>query len=256
MSGGIVEGICLRRTAYGEHDAVVTWFCDELGKRSAMVRGVTRPTSQHLAACQLFVQARLLFSAGKRLPVLTQSEVLESHYGLRADLLRTACATYAVELLDRAVEEAEPLDGAYDLLRSTLGHLVAAAEPEPALLSYELRLVTLLGYQPVLDRCARCGDLIRETRAWFVPPVGGLVHWNEAAPSEPAVAVDPRAVKALRRLIDPQTYGLDLRLAHLPAELAGPLRAAVRAFTQEHLETNPKSLRFLEQVLHDTDAAD
>jgi len=242
-----VEGICLRRVEVGEHDGVVTFMTREAGKLAAMVRGLLGPRSKHAAACQMFVRSRLQFAAGRKLPILAQAEILTSHYGLREDLLRTAWATYACELLDRAVPDNEPHEALYELLVETLATLVQAADPAAPAHSFELRLLAELGYQPVLDRCAVTGRPILGEQALFCPAAGGLV--TPGLTDAPAVPVDRRTVAAMRRLLEPAAYGFDLAATRVPPALAKPLRLALRAYVAHHLETEPRSAAFLDQLL-------
>ncbi|NUQ01331.1 MAG: DNA repair protein RecO, partial [Armatimonadetes bacterium] len=238
----------LRRTDYGEFDAVVTFLTRDAGKLACIARGVKRPRSKNSPACQMFVLSRLSLAAGRRLPVLTQTDIVESFYGLREDVWRAAYATYLCELVDRALPDEEPHPGLYELLLATLRGVIASAEPEALAHSFELRLLAELGYEPVLDRCARCGEAIGEEEALFSPAAGGLVHVEEHDPREPAVQVSPRVVAAMRRLLRPERYEVDLLRTQIPSALAAPLRQAVRAHLAFHLETEPKSLRFLDQL--------
>jgi hypothetical protein len=61
--------------------------------------------------------------------------------------------------------------------------------------------------------------------------------------------VDRRTVAAMRRLLDPAGYGFDLAETRIPPALAKPLREALRAYVAYHLETEPKSAAFLDQLL-------
>lgn len=245
---GIDEGLCLRRVDYGEHDAIVTFLTRDRGKLGALARGVKKPKSANAPACQMFVLSRLHLVPGKRLPILAQTEIVTSHYELREDLWTSAYATYLCELTDRALPEDEPVPEVYALLLQTLALLLEAEEPEAAVRSFELRLMAELGYQPVLDRCARCGERIDDETAMFCPAAGGLVHVDDADPREWSIEVDPRLVKALRRLLEPDRLGTDLARTHIPEPLAAPLREAVRGFLRCHLETEPKSAAFLDQL--------
>jgi len=219
----------------------------EAGKVACMARGLLGPKSKHSAACQMFVRSRLQIVPSLKLPILAQSDILSSYYALREDLLRTAWATYVCELLDRALPDHEPHEALYELLVETLDTILAAADPAAPAHSFELRLLDDLGYRPVLDRCAVTGQPISGDEAWFCPAAGGLV--TPGACDEAAVPVDPRTVAAMRRLLDPAAYEFDLAATRVPPALAKPLRLALRLYVAHHLETEPKSAAFLDQLL-------
>ena len=240
------EGVCLRRVEVGEKDGVVTFMTRDQGKLAAMVRGLLGPKSKHAAACQMFVRSRLQFASGRNLPILAQAEILTSHYGLREDLLQTAWATYVCELLDRALPDREPHEALYEILIETLDHLLRADDPAAPSHSFELRMLSELGYLPVLDRCVVTGRPIQGDQATFCPGEGGLVSPELGAAG---VTVNRRTVAAMRRLLEPDAYGFDLAETRIPPELAKSLRAALRAYVAYHLETEPKSAAFLDQLL-------
>lgn len=242
-----VEGVCLRRVEVGEQHGVVTFMTREAGKLACMVRGLLGPKSKHAAACQMFVRSRLQIVPSLKLPVLAQCDIVTSYYGLREDLLRSAWATYACELLDRALPDSEPHETSYELLLETLETLLTAADPAAPAHSFELRLLDDLGYRPVLDRCAVTGQPILGDHALFCPTAGGLVA--PGACDAPGVPVDRRTVAAMRRLLEPEAYGFDLTATRVPEALAKPLRLALRAYVAHHLEAEPKSAAFLDQLL-------
>ena len=248
MNPAIEDGICLRRVDYGEADAIVTFLTRERGKLGCFAKGVKRANSRNAPVCQLFAVSRLQLVEGKRLPLLAQSELLDSFYPLREDVWRTAYATFACELCDRALPDHEPAEAVFELLLTTLHQLAPAGEPEALIHSFELRLMATLGYQPVLDHCARCGGGIEEQCAVFCPAAGGLIHAEHHDPREEGVVVTPRVVKALRRLLQPDEYGLDLLHTHIPPPLATALREALAAHRRCYLETEPRSVQFLEQL--------
>ncbi len=249
MTDSTDDGLCLRRADYGEFDAVVTFLTRQGGKRPCAVKGVRRPRSRNAPVCQLFVHSRLQIVAGRGLARLAQAEVIDSFYALREDLWQSARATYCCELADRAVPDDEPQEALYELLLETLTCLCAAEDGRAPLHSFELRLTALLGYEPVLHRCARCGEPIEERTAAFCPAAGGLVHLEDTDPRDEYREVSPRLVKAMRRLLDPARYGVDLLCTQIPEALADDLREAIRAHLRYHLDTEPKSAAFLDQLL-------
>jgi len=248
----VTEGVCLRRSDTGEHDAVVTFLTPDHGKVACVAKGLRRPRSRNLAACAIGAWTRLQLIARRGgLPVLGQTDLIESFHALRQDVWRSAYTTYLCDLTARALPDDAPQGGVYVLLVATLRAMLSAVEPEPAVHSYELRLLSQLGYEPMLSHCAQCGETIAEETAALCPSAGGLVHLECWDPRQAGVEVGPRVVKAMRRLLDPERYGLDLAHTTIPEPLAAPLRQAVTAFVKHHLEVEPKSLEFIERLRHD-----
>lgn len=242
------DALCLRSREVGEHDLIVTYLTHDAGKLAVMARGVKRAKSRNAPLCGMFTRCKLRLAAGRGLPVLAQGELLESHYALREDLWRAAYATYLCELTDRALPDAEPQPGVFELLLWSLTGLTLAPDGAALVHSYELRLLTALGYQPVLDGCARTGVEFTGEVAWFSPAAGGLIHPDALEPGEVAVEVTPKVVRAMRRLLDPVGYEVDLLQLTIPPDLLPTIRAANRAQVRYYLETEPKSAEFLDQL--------
>jgi DNA repair protein RecO (recombination protein O) len=186
-------------------------------------------------------------ATGSHLPVLTQAQLEDSFYPLREDIWRSAYAGYACELADRALPDGEPQDEVFELLLLTLRGLTQAPDGAALMHSFELRLLALLGYEPVLDRCVLCGQPVQDD-ARFLPAAGGLAHAAEAPAGSGSLPIDPATVRALRRLLRPEDYDLDLSQIRIPPAVLRPLREITKRFLVYHLESEPKALGFLEQL--------
>ena len=243
-----LDAVCLRRHDVGDYDAVVTFLTRSRGKIATMARGVKRPRSRKAPACQIFVRSRIELARGAPLPGLSQAVVEESFYALREDLQRSAYASYVCELCDRALPDEAAHAEVYELLVETLGGLTLAEDGAAVCHSFELRLLVLLGYEPALDRCARCGAPVDLADALFSPAAGGLVHRHEATGDSAAGEATPQLLAALRRLMDPEAYELDLPATRIPPELEERLRRCLRAYRRYHLEFEPRSEAFLDQL--------
>ena len=242
--------LCLRRREHGESDLIVTFLTREQGKLAVVARGVRKPRSRHAAVCQPFALARLQLATraeGGGLPTLAQAELLETFYDLRADLDRSARAAYLLELCDLALPDHEPQPLLFDLLMASLTLLVGAADPRVVQHSFELRLLAELGLEPVLDRCTQCGQPLGEEPVLFDAAAGGLLHARHGG-SPQSSGVSPEVVRAMRRLLRPEGYELDLASLRLPTTLARPLAVALRLAVRCFLDAEPKALAVIEQL--------
>ncbi|HIE51923.1 MAG TPA: DNA repair protein RecO [Armatimonadetes bacterium] len=238
-----VEAIVLRQRPLGEHDAIVVLLSRERGKLSAVAKGVKRPHSKLAAVIQPFVWGRYFLARGGKMALLTQGEVHESFYPLREDVWRVAYATYCCELLERALPEAEPHPALFDLLRTTLTQLLRAEETMALAHSFELRALALLGYEPDLERCLGCKGAVDGKRVFFSAARGGLLCESCRDRDRQALPICEGTVQYLRLLLHPgQT---DLTRVKISGRSEGELAAVLRAHIRYHLETEPRSARFL-----------
>jgi DNA repair protein RecO (recombination protein O) len=155
------EGIVLRTRPVGEADNIITLFTVSEGKIGVSARGARRGRSRLLAATQPFTHTRSMLWRGRGLDSLSQAEIIQSFRSLREDLPRLAHASYAVELLEALVPERDPNPELFGLLLATLTYLSQADGDVKTLAKatnvFELRLLSILGYEPQLERCVVCG---------------------------------------------------------------------------------------------------
>ncbi len=249
------EGIVLRSRNLGEADKILTLFTREEGKVQAAANGARRPRSALAAATQPFTHGFMLCFRGRGLDRLSQCEIRESFAGLREDLVKAAYATYFAELIDGFTRERDRQPDIFLLLLAIQHMLQAGSDPEVTARIFELRLLTLAGFRPELERCASCDrEVGGETGATpkaarlggFSPTAGGILCDDCAPPDETAFTVPPGAVESAKFLMT-----ADLRKAialKLPPTVAGPLERMTADYIQHHLERPLKSLAFLREV--------
>jgi DNA repair protein RecO (recombination protein O) len=154
-------GIVLSALRYGETSKIVRLATRELGVQSAIAKGALRPKSRFGAALQLLSEgtAHLLTREHRELHILTAFDLTRVHVGLAADVGRYAAASALAEVLLRFAP-ADPHPASYDLLRDALGLLEVTPPAALDAITFRIlwRLVSVLGFAPSLDACARDGQ--------------------------------------------------------------------------------------------------
>ena len=196
------EAVVIRRSDFGEADRLLTLFTQDRGKVRAVGKGARKPQSRKTGHVELFMRSRFLIAVGRDLDIVTQAEMVEAYPQLRADLVRATYASYAVELLDRFTVDDDPHRDIYDLLSAALGWFATVPDGELLLPAryYELRLLSLTGFQPRLFNCLHCGEPIREQDQSFSADLGGLLCPNCGEVDPRARPISAAAVKVMRYL--------------------------------------------------------
>jgi len=245
-----VDGIIIRVRQFQEADKVAVMLTREEGKIQTVAKGARRPRNRFAAAIQLFTCVRAQLFRGRNLDTLSQVEIVESFRTLREDLVRTAYATYACELADALLPERQKQEGVYLLLLTSL-YLFNEADmaPEPILRAYELKLLSLLGFRPSLDRCVGCetteiGDGGEPVR--FAPALGGVLCPTCASEGEAVFRISRGALESMKRLLEG-----DIRRAaalRLSGGVAAEVDRALTAYIQHRTERRLKSKEFLDTL--------
>ena len=164
---------------YGETSKIARLATRELGVQSAIAKGALRPRSRFGAALHLLSEgtATLHLARSGDLHTLTQFDPREIRTGLAERMDRFATASLLAELMLRFAPASRHPES-YDLFRDALAVLEAApaAAVEPLGLRATWRLVSVLGFAPALDACARDGSAVApDAAACFSAPDGGIL---------------------------------------------------------------------------------
>ena len=170
------EGVVLRTNKLGEADRIVTFLTQGHGKVRAVAKGVRKTTSRFGARLEPTSHVALQCYEGRELDIVTQVETIDANPGDPRELY--ALLTHAVPMLeavDQVAQEREPNPALYRMLTGALRALARAQNPlvTPA---FFWKLLSLEGFHPMLDGCARCGrgrDGARRRRADRVRPRRG-----------------------------------------------------------------------------------
>ena len=244
------DGIVLRRVDMGESDRMLTLFTREYGKLKVVSKGSRKPASRQTGHVELFGRSKFLIADGKTFDIVTQAESIEMYAALREDLVRTTYAAHVVELLDRFTEEEDKNVSLYQLLSDGLGWFAAEDNLLLAARYFELRMLSLTGFQPQLFNCVVCREPIEEEDQYFSAELGGLIKPEQLAAERRARPVSASAVKLLRYL---QTRPWDqVRQLNLRRELHQELEDLLHYYITYHLERRLKTVDFLRRLRYES----
>ncbi len=151
------EGVVLRTIKLGEADRIVTIFTLGHGKVRAVAKGIRKTKSRFGARLEPTSRIALQCYNGRDLDVVTQAETIESHRELREHYGMLTHAVAMLEAVDQVAQDREPNPALYRMLTGALRALAERGTPvvTPA---FFWKLLSLEGFHPILDGCARCGE--------------------------------------------------------------------------------------------------
>lgn len=152
------EAIVLRTIDYGESDRIVTFYTADFGKVKGIAKGARRSTKRFANTLEPFSCLELLFSRRRPegLAFVEAGTVMKHYPHIRLDLNKTLYASYMVDITDQFTLENKTNPELFHLLGDFLELLDLGNVPEDIVRFFELRLLRLVGYEPVLDRCVAC----------------------------------------------------------------------------------------------------
>lgn len=242
-----IEAVVLRTRDCGNADKLLILYSREQGKIKVMAHGVSKPASRKRGATQLFSHSRFLMNRGRELDSVSQAEVIEMFSFLRNDLEKIVYASYLTELVDAITPEGETNTLLFELLLTTM-NLLAAGDAELLTRSFEIRVVSLLGYRPLLEQCANCqGPVVG--RLAFSPAIGGVLC-ETCRPADPvALSVNRGVLETIKLLLS--WHPAKLNRLKMENSARSQIRSLLHAYIRYHLERDLKSTAFFDRFQHD-----
>jgi DNA repair protein RecO (recombination protein O) len=243
--------IVLRAVNTGESDRVVTLIGRDTGLLSALARGARKSQKRFaggLGLCAVGV-ACLRERAGIELLTLERFEPTRAHPMLGADVARMAHAAYAAELVAKLCAPRQVEPQVHDWLLELLARLNADGASAERLRVFELGLLGMLGFGPVVDRCAVCGGAryagrdVAEVAFRWDPDRGGAVCVACARGGRPLAAAARAALARLAR-----TALVDAATEPLPADVNRDCRDALLEIVGQHISGTLKTVEFIAKL--------
>ncbi|MGH7786276.1 MAG: DNA repair protein RecO, partial [Candidatus Binatia bacterium] len=223
--------IVLRWRAYGESDKIATLLTEEFGKLTGIGKGAKNSRRRFANSLEPLARVRVHFRRRPQasLAFLESCELLSST-GALSDPARFAYGCYLAELAEQLTIEDDPVPALYALLEEALCTIEAGPATTSFLRAFELQLLERAGFEPQIDRCARCARGWEEGATVFLSVSHGTLRCaacrgQDDAAVEIAAAVLPHLAE-LKQLplaaCRPRTLG---PLASDAAQLTGRLLA-------------------------------
>ena len=245
----VIRGIVLRSVDTREADKILTVLTGEQGKLAVVAKGARSRRSRVTASTQFLAYSEMTLTERRGWQILSEANTIELFSGVREDLERLSLASYFAELTDAVTYEDLPAGEILPLLLNALYALGTLHYP-PAVVkpAFEVKLMALSGFEPLLDRCAVCGaaeieepmlDVVRGTlHCAGCPQKGGL-----------SMPLGAAGLAALRHIV----YGDPKRLYafQLPEEALRWVNHAAEAYVAAQLERGFRTLDYYKQVKTD-----
>lgn len=192
------KGVVLRSIKLGEADRIVTIFSQGHGKVRAVAKGVRKTTSRFGGRLEPTSHIAFQCYEGRELDVITQVETIDSFRNVREGYSTLTHAISMLEAIDQfAHQDREPIPPLYRMLVGALGEM--NERPSPLIApAFFWKLLSIEGFHPILDHCARCGRVEVPYSAFDVAE-GGVVC--EECSHIAGIRVTPQTIELLGKVV-------------------------------------------------------
>jgi len=153
------EAIIISSMNLGEADKLVTFFSLDRGMLKGVARNARKSFRRFGAGLESFTISRLHLHEREHqdLARIESADIIEQHSSISCDLDRAAVGAVMLELVREMAPLGERNAPAFLLLSHVLHLLDEGEDPHFLLRIFEIKFLSLLGFQPKLDHCLSCG---------------------------------------------------------------------------------------------------
>ena len=171
--------LCLRSVDYSDTSQILTFFCKDNGKISAIAKGSKRPKSSLGGPIDVFCYGQMGFFQGEHAKLATVREFdrIPCLIGLQRNLLAMNCGLFALELVNHFTQEHHSVPELFDIVIDFLkdiGQGSSESQKLAMLIIFQLQLISETGSAIVIDKCSNCKGKITED-SYFSSLANGLI---------------------------------------------------------------------------------
>jgi len=173
------QGLIINKIPYGESDLLITFYTLNRGKMTGIGKGAKRSRKRFSGRLELFSLVRFTgFSKpGISLPRIDECELLDPFKEIQYQPEAFFSGCYFLEIINRCCPEFQANRQIFALLTELFGFLTIPAGRNFAcqIRLFELQIIALLGFAPLLDYCLGCRNKVNQDMLFFDPEAGGLI---------------------------------------------------------------------------------
>lgn len=161
------EGIVLRTQRYGEADLMVTYLTLSNGIIRAFARSPRKIRSRFGSSLEPLTHARIsLWGREHSTPRVTQSDIINPFHQLRENLMDFINISKLIEILVFLIPQGIPNKRLFSFFLNIMNLLqsliiknseLRTENKDAMYLIFQVRLLAILGYEPNLKGCGKCG---------------------------------------------------------------------------------------------------
>ena len=172
------EGVVLKGWKFGETSTIVSIFTKNFGKVRMMAKGSRSLKSKFKGCLEPLTYIHLIYyeKNTRELQLLSKANLIDPHYGIIGNPLKTTLAFAAAELVEKTVEEENPVEDLFTLLIHTLSSIDRGDKfMEGYFWYFEEHLIDIMGYKANWHSCLACKSSLGFHGGLFQPEQGGLL---------------------------------------------------------------------------------
>jgi len=245
------QAIVLSTRDYGEYDRIVALCTRDSGRITGIAKGAKRSIKRFGGALETgsSIEVSLYEKKGASLIRLEHCDLLDTWKTIRGNLEKFLIMCQILEMVRELLPEREKNSEVFLLLLHMITLLEKLPSPEagPFLLTFEIKLLRLIGFRPNLEQCVVCKKAIHDQEGLslgFNPVKGGVVC-SECRSDENALSSE--ALNSMKS-------ALKMKVSDIPSFVSQPnaveeARSLLREFLEMRIGKRLKSPDVAQSIL-------
>lgn len=159
------NAILLKKIEFGDHDFIISFFTRSKGKLSVIAKNAKKSIRRFSGSFDIFCENHIQCSFPKKkkngMIILVSSNLEQGFVNIRYDVLKTAYASFWIELLYFYFEDNKAQSEIYDLLVFSLEALNSDTLSKEVLnLLFQIKFMSIAGFSPNFENCDKCSKNI------------------------------------------------------------------------------------------------
>jgi len=238
------EALVLKSFDFRETSRIATFFTRDFGKVKGVLKGIRKDPRKFASNVEKFSLNDIVYYQyhNSDIHLVSHCDMKDFYTGLRQDLERMTAASYAAELIDTLMQPEEQNLEIYNLMQAFLKALQTTADVGKLVQTFQIKILSLSGFQPHLETCVRCSQSVAQSPR-FSLALGGLLCGVCKDATGEATPISLGAVASILH-IQKNNWDASLRLGMAPF-IKKELKYVLNHFLVFHLERHLRSTRFL-----------
>ena len=169
------DAVVLDCIDHGESDIIVTLFCRDSGRITAIAKGAKKSKKRFVNKLELFSFLHVTYQQknSRSMAFLAEAELYTSFLNIRQDLELYTVASVIQEFLLIAMRDGEVDNRVFRLSLWALHNLNQTKQPKTVLILFLLRFFDYVGYRPTFDTCHQCSSPVSNHGQYNFDVIGG-----------------------------------------------------------------------------------
>ena len=241
------QALILNRQEFRETSLIVNFYTRDFGKLSGLLKGIRAEPVKFASNLELFSQNEIIFyrNTNSGLHLVSQCDLNNNFTGIRQGIIKTAMASFMMELLSALMPAEVKEEEVFDLTSSCLQELAVTGNPDKVMTIFKIKMLALSGFKPNFDSCVSCADRIGG-ESKFSLSLGGLLCPRCYLKDTASRSIFRGTVASILH-IERNDFRTNLNLGLNP-QIKKELELILNAFLNFHLEKELKSQRILNKL--------